>query len=106
MKFNSTVRVQTHFANKYLKQVCKHWEHSLPVAFDEEHGRITFAKNARGANWPTDAQVTLQANDAELICTISASATGQRDALKSALERHIDRYAFREQPLVYQWIDE
>lgn len=105
MTFTAIARIPTNSASKYLQQVCKHWEHNLPVTFDKAHGRITFAKDARGADWPADAVVTLDANDDALICTISASAEGQREGLKGALETHIDRFAFREVPLAYNWAD-
>ncbi|MCC6940422.1 MAG: DUF2218 domain-containing protein [Novosphingobium sp.] len=49
--------------------------------------------------------VTLEAGEDVLVCTINASAAGQRDGLKGALERHIDRFAFREVPLAYNWAD-
>jgi hypothetical protein len=105
MSFVASARVATSSASKYLQQVCKHWEHNLPVRFDAAHGEITFAKDARGADWPADAIVTLDAEADVLICTIDASSEGQRDGLKGALERHIDRFAFREVPLAYDWND-
>lgn len=105
MTFTATARIPTTSASKYLQQVCKHWEHNLPVTFDTTHGQITFARDARGADWPADAIVTLDAEDDILVCTINASAEGQRDGLKGALERHIDRFAFREVPLAYNWSD-
>jgi hypothetical protein len=105
MSFTTTAHVPTQSASKYLQQVCKHWEHNLPVSFDASHGEITFAKDARGADWPADALVMLDADGDTLVCTINASAAGQRDGLKGALERHIDRFAFREVPLAYNWTD-
>jgi uncharacterized protein len=105
MAFKATARISTSSASKYLQQVCKHWEHNLQVTFDKVHGQITFAKDARGADWPADAMVTLDAEADTLVCTITASAEGQRDGLKGALERHIDRFAFREVPLAYDWVD-
>ena len=105
MSHTATARIATKSASKYLQQVCKHWEHNLPVNYDETHGEITFAKDARGADWPANAIVTLDADAGTLVCTINASAEGQRDGLKGALERHIDRFAFREVPLAYNWTD-
>lgn len=105
MSYITTAHIPTQSASKYLQQLCKHWEHNLPVRFDADHGEIVFAKDARGADWPSDATVTLDAQADMLVCTISASAEGQRDGLKGALARHIDRFAFREAPLTYNWID-
>jgi uncharacterized protein len=105
MSFVATARIPTAHASKYIQQVCKHWEHNLPVRFDAAHGEIIFAKDARGADWPADALVTFDAESDTLVCIINASAEGQRNGLKGAIERHIDRFAFREVPLAYNWAD-
>ena len=105
MSYTATSRIPTQSASKYLQQVCKHWEHNLPVSFDASHGEVTFAKDARGADWPADALVKLDSEADILVCTINASTEGQREGLKGVLERHIDRFAFREMPLTYNWTD-
>lgn len=105
MTFVSEAHVPTQNAARYANQVGKHWAHNLDVK--EENGAqiITFPADARGASWPGVATVTLTAQDDGLVCRIVASAAGQRDGLKSAVERHIDRFAFREAPLTYVWQD-
>jgi uncharacterized protein len=50
--------------------------------------------------------VTMTAQDDGLLCRIVASAAEQRDSLKGALARHLDRFAFREAPLTFDWVDE
>ncbi|MBV9833728.1 MAG: DUF2218 domain-containing protein [Alphaproteobacteria bacterium] len=102
----STVRVPTPNGSRYLQQLCKHWSHNLPVTFDPTHATVTFPRNARGADWPGDATLTMQADGAGLDCRIEASAEGQLEALKGALARHVDRFAFREAPLAYDWQDQ
>ena len=105
MSTSATACVPTASASKYLQQVCKHWEHNLAVEFDATKGTIVFPKDARGANWAGDGLVTLTAAPAALGCRIEASEAGQRDGLKGALARHIDRFAFRE-TLVWEWHDD
>ncbi|MGL1489013.1 DUF2218 domain-containing protein, partial [Vibrio parahaemolyticus] len=83
----------------------KHWQHNLAVTFDAHEGRIVFPRDARGAAWAGDAVVTFVADAETLVCTIAASEPGQRDGLKGAVERHIDRFAFREGELRYDWVD-
>lgn len=95
--------VPTLNASKYLQQVCKHWAHNLTVNFDANRGTVIFPKDARGADWPGQAVVTFIANDETLICQVDASAEAQKEGLKGAVERHIDRFAFREAPLTYEW---
>ena len=36
-------RFETPNASRYLQQLCKHFDHKLPVAFDPHQGRIGFA---------------------------------------------------------------
>jgi hypothetical protein len=103
MTISSTARVPTASASKYLQQVCKHWQHNLTVEFTPEHGTIVFPKNARGAEWPGDGLVTFDAGDDALEVRIEATAPGQLEGLKGAVARHVDRFAFREAPLPFEW---
>lgn len=41
-----------------------------------------------------------------LDCRIEASAPEQLEGLKGAVQRHLDRFAFREAPLPFDWVDE
>lgn len=52
-----------------------------------------------------DALVTLTPEGEVLLCRIEASEPGQCDGLKGAVERHGDRFAFREAPLQSEWIN-
>lgn len=103
MTLSTTARVPTAHASKYLQQTCKHWEHNLAVVFTPEHGTIVFPKDARGANFPGDATVTFDAEPDALLVRIDASAVEQLEALQGAVARHVDRFAFREAPLAYEW---
>jgi hypothetical protein len=103
MSHTATARVATANASKYLQQLCKHWSHNLAVEFDEQRGTVIFPKDARGAEWPGDATVTFTAEPEALVITIDASVDGQLQGLKGAAERHVDRFAFREVPLRYDW---
>lgn len=103
MNASATARTPTENAGKYLQQLCKHWQHNLAVEFDATQGRVTFPRDARGADWPGDAVVTFTAEDDALVTRIDASAEGQLDALKGAVARHLDRFAFREAPLAFDW---
>lgn len=105
MATSSTAHVPTAQASKYLQQLCKHWGHHLTVEFTPEKGVVVFPHDARGANWPGDATLTLTAHADELECRLETSAPAQLDALKGALARHLDRFAFREAPLRFNWKD-
>jgi len=101
----SHARVPTAHASRYLQQLCKHWSHNLAVTFDESKGTVTFPRNARGADWPGDATLELTAQDGAIDCRLTASSGEQLEALKGAVSRHLDRFAFREAPLAFDWRD-
>lgn len=105
MTASSMAKVPTAHASRYLQQLCKHWAHNLAVTFDERAGTVTFPRNARGADWPGDATLLLQAHADGLDCRLDASSAGQLDALKGAVARHLERFAFREAPLQFDWRD-
>lgn len=106
MTSSATASVPTANASRYLQQLCKHWQHNLQVEFDAERGTIVFPRDARGATWAGDATVTLVAMPETLECRIDASEPEQREGLKGAVARHVDRFAFREAPLAFDWRDE
>lgn len=103
MSFIATASVPTANGSKYLQQLCKHWSHNLTVEFTPERGTVTFPRNARGADWPGDAVLTFVAETDTLLLNLETSTAEQRDALKGVVESHLDRFAFREAPLVYDW---
>jgi hypothetical protein len=104
--FHSTARVPTAKGSRYLQQLCKHWEHDLSVTFTPEAGTVIFPRDARGADWPGDATLTLLAHADGLECRLQATAEGQLEGLKGAVARHLDRFAFREAPLPFNWQDD
>jgi uncharacterized protein len=103
MQTISTTEIPTENGSRYLQQLCKHWAHKLTVDFTSGQGRITFPKDGRSGSWSQDATVILTAHPAHLECRIEASETGQRDALQDVLASHLDRFAFREAPLTFNW---
>lgn len=102
----STAIVATAKAGRYLQQLCKHWAHNLAVEFDESRGRVVFPKNGRSGDWPGDGLFTMVVGEEVLTCRIEASAPGQLEGLKGAVERHLNRFAFREGELAFAWVDD
>jgi hypothetical protein len=100
---SASALVPTANASKYLQQACKHWEHNLQVEFTPENGTIVFPKDNRGANHPGDAVVTFNVAETGLEVRIDASSDEQLEGLKGAVARHVDRFAFREAPLAFDW---
>ncbi len=96
-------KVPTAKASRYLQQLCKHWSHNLIVSFDAEQGRVIFPKDARGASWAGDGVFTMAAQADALMCRIEAREAGQLEGLKGAVERHLNRFSFREGDLHFDW---
>ncbi len=99
----STATVATTHGSRYLQQLCKHWQHSLHVEFTAERAMIQFPRDARGANWPGDGLVFMHAEPKTLEVRIEASSPDHLTALQGAVARHLDRFAFREAPLPFEW---
>ena len=102
-QFTTHAAVPTAHASRYLQQLCKHWQHNLTVEFTTDHGTVVFPKDARGASHPGDALVTFHAAGEALDVRIDATSAEQLDGLKGAVARHLDRFAFREAPLAFDW---
>lgn len=101
----STTEIPTENSSRYLQQLCKHWAHKLPVDFTAQQGQITFPKEGRSGTWLQDATVFLNAHPAHLECRIEAGEDAQRAVLQDVLTSHLDRFAFREAPLTFDWRD-
>jgi len=95
--------VPTAHGSRYLQQLCKHWSHNLSVEFTPEQGTVVFPREGRAGSFPDDAAVTFEAQEQSLLVRINASAGEQLEALKGVVARHLDRFAFREAPLSFDW---
>ena len=100
---SATASVPTGSGSKYLQQLCGHWSHKLAVEFDQDHGTVRFPRDSRGADWPGDAMLTLDAADGALDTRLDASSPEHLEALKGVVAQHLDRFAFREAPLSFDW---
>ena len=101
--YSATAIVPTASASRYLQQLCKHWSHNLEVAFTAEEGTVVFPKNGFGKSYLADAAVTLRARTTALEVRVDASSSEQLGGVKAAVASHLDRFAFREAPLPFDW---
>ena len=85
--------VPTTNGSRYLQQLCKHWSHKLQVEFDATQGVVTFP----------DAVATMTAGPEALTVTIEASDADTQERMKGVVASHLDRFAFREAPLAFDW---
>ena len=103
MTVAATASVPTVSGARYLQQLCKHWSHNLAVDYSKDAGTVTFPAEGRSGNWADEAVLTLAAQPEALECRIEASEPGQLDVLKGVVAEHLDRFAFREAPLAFDW---
>lgn len=85
--------VPTQSGGKYVQQLCKHWAHKLPVQLEGDTGVVTFGASVATMNaGPEAIEVSIRGEDREAI-----------ESLKDVVARHLDRFAFREAPLPFDW---
>ncbi len=85
--------VPTASAAKYVQQLCKHWSHQLEVELSESRGVVKFPA----------AVVTLEPEANALEVTIDGEGSEEVERLKGVVASHLDRFAFREAPLRFDW---
>ena len=85
--------VPTANAAKYMQQLCKHWSHKLEVDLSERRGVVRFPA----------AVVTLDAGADALLVTIEGEESEAVERMKGVVATHLDRFAFREAPLRFDW---
>lgn len=90
----SVARVPTHSASRYLQQLAKHWSHKMTVAFTPEEGTIDF---------PGGSRLAMRADSESLDLELTVPEGEDTARMRDVVERHIDRFAFREGPLTYEW---
>ena len=90
---STTAHVPTANGAKYLTQLCKHWAHKFEVETTEDSGKVHF---------PT-AVATMRAHEAELEVTVEAEDAETVERMKGVVASHLDRFAFREAPLSFNW---
>jgi hypothetical protein len=84
--------VPTANAAKYMQQLCKHWSHKLEVDLSEQRGVVKFPAAVATFDAGADAlQVTIEGEDGEV------------ERMKGVVSSHLDRFAFREAPLTFDW---
>lgn len=91
----ATAAVPTRYARRYVDQLCKHWSHKLAVTQDGATARIVMFSGAL---------VTLHAGETALDVAIEAKDQAGLDETVDVVVRHLDRFAFREAPLAFDWV--
>jgi uncharacterized protein len=85
--------VPTANAAKYMQQLCKHWSHKLDVDLSDRKGVVKFPA----------AVATFDPSVEALMVTIEGEKSEEVERLKGVVASHLDRFAFREAPLRFDW---
>ena len=88
-----TATVPTTHGSRYLQQLCKHWSHKFEVRFDTDRGDIAFPMGA----------IHMEAQPDVLIVSLEPSPEADVARFKQVVAEHLDRFAFREAPLSFDW---
>ncbi len=86
-------RVPTASGAKYVQQLCKHWGHKFDVELSDRRGIVRFP----------NAVATMEADADALLVTIEAQEKETIERMKGVVASHLDRFAFREAPLAFDW---
>lgn len=84
---HSVARLGTKLPARYMTQLCKHFEHKLPVTYDATSGTITFSSGV----------CALRAEDGVLALSLSAADPAALAQVQDVVARHLVRFAFREE---------
>jgi hypothetical protein len=87
MRTVSEARVAMETPRRYMSQLCKHFEHKVPVALEEASGSIMFG----------DGLCTLVAEEDVLVMRVEGEQP-DLPKLEDVVARHLLRFAFRAPP--------
>ncbi|PTD16790.1 DUF2218 domain-containing protein [Sphingomonas fennica] len=93
--FVTTGSVATPNAERYVRQLVKHWGHRLAII--EAEGVTTIA-------FGPEIILTLEPDRTRIVMRLTTPAEGEAVRFRRVFEEHLDRFAFREAPLAYQWV--
>ena len=88
-----TANVPTPNGSRHLQQLCKHWSHKFDTEFDAERGSIAFPMGS----------ISMTAGADSLTVTIDPQEGVDVERFKQVVAEHLDRFAFREAPLTFDW---
>ena len=92
----TTGRWATPKASQYLQTLCKHFGHKVETRFDERQGTIAFPGTS----------IRLLATSTELLVSAEGTTPESAARVRSVIDSHLKRFAFREGFETMDWADE
>ena len=84
---------------RYIKQLVSHWGHKFATSYDEGDGMGAFPFSEH-----TNCVMTARPDGIGI--TLTTADHDENVRMRGVIEKHIDRFAFREAPLTYEWTDQ
>ncbi len=84
---------------RYIKQLVSHWGHKYATSYDEGDGMGAFPFSELES-------AVMTARPGGIAITLVTADHDRNVHMRGVIERHIDRFAFREAPLTYEWTEQ
>lgn len=81
---------------RYIQQLVKHWRHKMATSYDDSGAVGVFPFNEHET-------AVMTAREDGIAITLTTGEHDRNEHLRGVIERHLDRFAFREAPLTYEW---
>ena len=89
-------RYDTANGSKYLQQLCKHFAHKVTVDYNAEKGTVEFPMG----------KAFMRADETGLTIRIELDTEDAEPMAHNVIDRHLERFAFREPVKVMTWTRE
>jgi hypothetical protein len=81
---------------RYIQQLVSHWSHKMATSWDDGTGTFPFSD---------EETATMTAQEGGIAIALTTEDPERNVHMRGVIERHIDRFAFREAPLSYEWTE-
>ncbi|MEO0419414.1 MAG: DUF2218 domain-containing protein [Pseudomonadota bacterium] len=79
---------------RYVQQLIKHWAHKFDAVYADGFGEVPFSQTTHA---------TFEARENGIAIRLTSIDSDESEEMRSVIEDHLDRFAFREAPLDYKW---
>ena len=82
---------------RYIQQLVSHWSHKMATSYADGVGTFPFSELE---------SAVMTARPEGIAIALTTGSAERNEHMRGVIERHIDRFAFREAPLSYEWTDQ
>ena len=93
MRHTMETTIPTENASRYLQQLAKHWSHKFDVTLTDKEATIALPA----------VDLAMTAQNGSLHLTLTSENTEELEIMKTVVAEHLDRFAFKEAPLPFNW---